>query len=161
MAIEYVGNAVVLHDIFEEARMVFPKTFSAKQAIKKLTLIDPSDATQLKIVWRNGDFDIYDSLSKSIHHVSKERQKEIKDYDLDIRVFSHIFSINLNRVMKREGVDQRTLARKTGFSERMVSLYCTGLSLPGSYQVYRICQALSCSVDEILNLKKYYYGITI
>jgi transcriptional regulator with XRE-family HTH domain len=57
---------------------------------------------------------------------------------------------NIRRIMRERGMTQRQLAKAIGKTETRVSNYVNGKSDMGIRSFTRICEALECGVDDLL-----------
>ncbi len=57
---------------------------------------------------------------------------------------------NIRRIMKSRGMTQRQLAKATGATEAKMSNYVNGKRDMGIRSLMRICEALECGVDDLL-----------
>lgn len=71
--------------------------------------------------------------------------------DIDIELFQN----RLKDLYKEKGYSQADLARLSGISENTISKWFrtdyTEVQLPSLEKIYRVCQALGCSVDYLIN----------
>lgn len=64
------------------------------------------------------------------------------------------FSDRLVKARWRKGMNQDTLADELGINVVSISNYETGKTMPSSFILLCICQALGCSADWLLGLKE-------
>jgi len=57
---------------------------------------------------------------------------------------------NIRRIMKSRGMTQRQLAKAIGKTEARVSNYVNGKRDMGIRSLMRICEALNCGVNDLL-----------
>lgn len=62
---------------------------------------------------------------------------------------TEIFAKNLVRIMKRENISQRELARKANLSEATVSRYVKGTRFPNSKAMIELSKALNCRIENL------------
>ena len=62
---------------------------------------------------------------------------------------TEIFVKNLVRIMKRENISQRELARKANLSEATVSRYVKGTRFPNSKAMIELSKALNCRIENL------------
>lgn len=60
------------------------------------------------------------------------------------------FSFKLRRRLKDTRTTQMTLSIKTGISERIISRYVNGSSIPSAYNLEKIANALDCDMDDLV-----------
>lgn len=60
------------------------------------------------------------------------------------------FAENVNCEMKRIGMDQSELARKSGVSRQAINRYLNRQRMPNLKSIVNICYALNCDYDDIL-----------
>ena len=63
-------------------------------------------------------------------------------------VYKKEFGRRLIRIIKRKGFTQKELSELTGISERTLTRYICGKSIPSLLHIDKIARALNCSVDE-------------
>lgn len=63
------------------------------------------------------------------------------------------FADNLNRIMKRNRLNYKTLADLIGCSPQAVCQWRMGTREPQANSIVRLCKAMDCSADELLGLK--------
>lgn len=61
------------------------------------------------------------------------------------------FSYWLRVIMLYKSEKQTALSKETGLSQSAVSAYCCGKKMPSTYSAYKICKALDCSTDVLVN----------
>ena len=61
------------------------------------------------------------------------------------------FSYWLRVIMLYKSLKQTTLSKETGLAQTTISAYCCGQKMPTTYSVYKICKALDCSTDVLVN----------
>ena len=61
------------------------------------------------------------------------------------------FARRLRRIMEYSGMDQIKLAEATGYSQSSICAYLGGNKLPSSYALYRLANALDCSIEFLCN----------
>lgn len=59
------------------------------------------------------------------------------------------FKLRLNSLAYHAGLNQRTLSIATGISERTLSRYFTGKSIPDYINLKKLSDALGCSVNDL------------
>lgn len=57
---------------------------------------------------------------------------------------------NISRAMLRSGMRNAELARMTGLTKTAVGYYVAGKCEPKASHLKRLCEALGCSADDIL-----------
>ncbi len=62
---------------------------------------------------------------------------------------TEIFVKNLVRIMRRENISQRELARKANLSEATVSRYVKGTRFPNSKAMIELSKALNCRIENL------------
>ena len=62
---------------------------------------------------------------------------------------TEIFVKNLVRIMRREDISQRELARGANLSDAAVSRYVKGIRFPNSKAMIELSRALNCSIDDL------------
>ena len=62
---------------------------------------------------------------------------------------TEIFVKNLVRIMRRENMSQRELARKANLSEATVSRYVKGTRFPNSKAMIELSKALNCRIENL------------
>lgn len=60
---------------------------------------------------------------------------------------------NLKNIRKQRGLTQRELAEKAGISRITIARYETGVTTPGSINLFRLAKALECTAEEIMMQK--------
>lgn len=60
------------------------------------------------------------------------------------------FAENVNCEMRRNGIDQSELARKSGVSRQAINRYLNRQRMPNLRSIVNICYALNCDYDDIL-----------
>lgn len=65
-----------------------------------------------------------------------------------------MFGESLKRVLDERGKSQKWLADQTRIAEVSISRYVSGKRVPDAYAVLKICNALNCSVDELLEIEQ-------
>lgn len=60
------------------------------------------------------------------------------------------FTENLVNTMKKKGINQSDLAKKTGTFPGVISDYCRGKKLPSLWMFVLICKMLDASPNEML-----------
>lgn len=63
---------------------------------------------------------------------------------------TEIFAKNLVRMMRREDISQRELARRANLSEAAVSRYVQGKRFPNSKAMIELSKALNCSIEDLM-----------
>lgn len=58
------------------------------------------------------------------------------------------FSNKLKQMIKKKGITQKHLAEQTGAGQTTISRYVNAQGLPGYNMLYRLAEALDCSVNE-------------
>lgn len=66
------------------------------------------------------------------------------------RQWMHIFSNNLNSLLRNAQMTQRELAEETGISEATISRYIHEQAMPSVPALVNICHVFECEIDEIL-----------
>lgn len=61
-----------------------------------------------------------------------------------------VFSENLKKVIKKSGKTIENVAFEAGLSRQIIYDYIAGKHFPTSENLFLLCSALSCSVDEVL-----------
>lgn len=56
----------------------------------------------------------------------------------------------INEVMKKAGVNKKTLAGMTGYDRKSVYAWCSGDNAPNALAIARICKALHVSADYLI-----------
>lgn len=62
-----------------------------------------------------------------------------------------LFSKNLRRMMKEDGITQEELAKAIGVSQAMISKCIAGQCMPSFFTIVRISDELCCPLDDFLN----------
>lgn len=60
------------------------------------------------------------------------------------------FSGTLVRMMRREDISQRELARRANLSDAAVSRYVQGKRFPNSKAMIELSKALNCSIEDLM-----------
>lgn len=60
------------------------------------------------------------------------------------------FAENVHYEMRRMGMDQSELARKSGVSRQAINRYLNRQRMPNLKSIVNICYALNCDYDDIL-----------
>lgn len=52
-------------------------------------------------------------------------------------------------IMRRKGIDQVELSKRTGFPQSTISNYINGINVPSFYAIDKIARILDCSIDDL------------
>lgn len=64
-----------------------------------------------------------------------------------------VFSKRLKQIIQESDMTQHKLARATGLTDVTISRYTNGTRLPGADELLKLSNALSVSVDDLIDLK--------
>lgn len=95
---------------------------------------------------RNGRSYLYDDISRHLREVIPIRD----GLDLTDEEWSMGFAQRLQNQIYRSRTTQGRLADAVGITDTMMSRYITGRAIPRAQIVYRMAQALDCTVDDIM-----------
>lgn len=123
--------------LYEEFELYFPNI-----AEKTVAFEEDYESFEVTVKLRNGDHLIFDSLEKSIRRVPNFSMVMNED------VYKKEFGRRLIRIVRRKGLTQKELSDLTGISERTLTRYTCGKSIPNLLHIDKIARALGCSVDE-------------
>lgn len=76
----------------------------------------------------------------------------MNDFNYDRSVYSLLLGSNIKSAREKAELTQKDLAETMNVSRNTISLWERGLSEPGAYQILRLCHALDCSADQLLQL---------
>lgn len=127
--------------IFEHMAEQFP--FLARDAVEYY-MDGPSE---LVVRLNDGRSFAYDDMYKTFRRLPT-------DYNLTEIECKIEFGNRLRRVMACKGVNETTLAERTGIQRTLLSNYISGRTNPSFYAVDRIAKALGCSVDEFRYIER-------
>ena len=65
-----------------------------------------------------------------------------------------IITENLKREIEQSGMKKSEIAAAIGVSKATVSQYLSGRAQPTLATLSKLCEAIDCSADDILNIKK-------
>ena len=130
-------------EIFNSFRLYFPDLADNTQKW------EVCDEMMIICYLNDGRTLTYDNL---VHGI---RWEDNRDYDPTEENWRNEFADNLNRQMLRRGITQRELAVMTGISQSAISHYANASKIPGAYNVLLIADALSCTVDDLMRVKRY------
>ena len=63
---------------------------------------------------------------------------------------SRVFSSNLRRLMARDGINQRELAKRVGASESSVSYWMNGVNVPRTGILQKLTEIFNCRPSDLL-----------
>lgn len=148
---EFLGT-----ELMEEASRRFPRIFESRE-ISSVRILAPD---LLKVTYADdGSWVLYDDVFKSIRYISTQKANQVRKGRLHPVAWLYSFSILFNRALSKHGVTQREVSERSGLSERIVSEYSNGATVPSIYKLYRLVNAIGCSPEELINVDLYYYGI--
>ena len=147
-------DKTILSELIEEAKKYYPAIFHTRTVLA-MNLIDDH---LLKIVYDDGSWSLYDSVSKRTRYISKTKIKQVRSGKLDKPAWRYAFSVLFNRVMLLYDISQRELSEKSGISERTISEYSRGEAVPTGFSFYKLARAIGCPEEELTDISLYYYG---
>lgn len=137
--------------IFDEYKLERP--IGIDQVVEVRSGRDPYEVV---VVYRDGHKIIYDSFFKTSRYIPS-------DIDLNnlpkptLKAWALYFSKRLWRTMNIQGIKQYELAGLTGISERSISKYVNGESIPNSYHMHIIAKALDVTVNYLSDYESVYH----
>lgn len=108
------------------------------------------DNERLGVETKEGKIFLYDYLDKTIEELETDNPTNEMDW-------KRRFGKRLRKRMNEKGIGQEELSEITGLSKVTISSYVNGKSLPSLYSADRIAEALSISIDKLLDFPKRYY----
>ena len=127
--------------IFEHMATEFP--FLARDAVYYYL----DNAGELVVKLHDGKTFAYDDIYKTFRRLPD-------DYNLTEIECKIEFGNRLRRVMAMNGINETTLAEKTGIQRTLISNYISGRTNPSFYAVDKIAKAIGCSVDEFRYIER-------
>lgn len=79
-----------------------------------------------------------------------ESLEERRKLQIDSMKNAEIFAENLVRIIKREGISQKELARRANLTDASVSKYVHGSRFPKPKAMIELSKALNCSVEDLI-----------
>ena len=70
---------------------------------------------------------------------------------MDQTEFKKVFKANILDIMYQKGITQKDISLISGISEVMLSRYINGDMIPSFYKIYKIADALECSIDDLIH----------
>jgi DNA-binding Xre family transcriptional regulator len=101
---------------------------------------------ELTLIFEDGSKSIYNSNSKAIRYMKQRDPNEVDETE-----YKMLFANVLNRKMNEKGITQKELAECTGLSKVSISGYIRCRSIPSSFAIYKLANALDCSVSELID----------
>jgi DNA-binding Xre family transcriptional regulator len=87
----------------------------------------------------------YNYMNKTIHFIKPKDEQYTEDF------WKKQFAISLSRKLTDKCMTQKDLSERSGISQMSLSKYINGKSVPSSYAVTRLADALECSVSELID----------
>ena len=88
-------------------------------------------------------------LIEDLTQESTESLKERKKLQIDRMKNTEIFSGTLVRMMRREDISQKELARRANLSQPTISNYVNGIRFPEPKAMIELSKALNCSIEDL------------
>lgn len=70
--------------------------------------------------------------------------------DIDEEMYKRLFKFKINTILFTKGLTQSDIAERTGIPQSLISNYVTGDKIPSFYRLYKIANALGCSVKDLV-----------
>lgn len=86
----------------------------------------------------------YDNIDDSIWKLPDDKDNMTEEE------YRREFGRRLRMIMRRQGINQLTLAEQAGLTQPQLSKYMNGKTTASSYVVRKIARVLNCSLDELL-----------
>lgn len=106
---------------------------------------------EILVYHKNGQVIRFDDMDKTIYYVVEHPRDEYGDYAMNEEIYRNNFSMKLRRIMRSRGVNQKLLSESTGIKSPTLSRYMTGHNLPDLRNASRICRALDCSIEDLMD----------
>lgn len=107
---------------------------------------DENRCYEIRLYLNDGHKYIYNNLDKIPHPIVEFKSiKELNDIQ-----FLKGFSDKVHGQLRKNRMIQYELAKAAGISERTLSRYFTYRSMPSIDTVYRIAEALNCTVNDLM-----------
>lgn len=119
--------------------------FLLSPLVKKENIIDYKDINEYEVLIKlrpKGDLIIYDSLSNTIRGCNYHTQLTEKENRNE-------FKMRLRAMLLHSRLSQKDLSRISGISERTLTRYVNGETLPDYISLKKIADALKCKVDDL------------
>ena len=101
---------------------------------------------ELTLIFEDGEKLIYNSNSKAMRYMKQRDPREVDEDE-----YKMLFADILTRKMMEKETTQKDLAEITGLSKVSISGYMRGKTIPSSFAIYKLANALDCSVSELID----------
>ena len=125
------------------------KEFVSRMFVRKEAVVDwyPSGQLEITVKMEDGSRMRYDYLSKTTGTV--KLAEGIVGRDVIEDDWRSEFGYRLARRMRLKAISQADLANEVGISTVTLSRYLNGRATPTGYMLFRLSQALGCSMSEL------------
>lgn len=103
------------------------------------------DSFEIIVTLNDGSQILYDDFDRAIDFISMFNEEE------DQR---RRFGYRLRKMTRLKGMTQDELAKQTGISKNMLSMYMRGLSVPTLFKASKIAEVLGCTIEDLLHFPK-------